>query len=904
MPADRGRFGHLIYTSFDDGSGTGGGWQVKDVSGGIDSAEREILTGWVKTRFDLLPALDRYPTPADVDGRQRRLMYAKVSCGAAYWHTVEAGTDGSGRPGNVFAHVVLDREIASAEPPFRPIELWMSPTWLIPYGPVNTRSATVDSVELPALGGAVTRDRVIDFLLDASVFRLGTFQVLLDAVAHSWDGGPPVVLLVEDSASTVLWIGAVAYFMSPGTSRSFSWSTHDRADAISESIRRKIHLTIAPNSERDALTGRGDIVLLDDTDDPTLGVLDGDPHVTQAGTSVVVTPWSMLAQAVLIDHSTAILALGSQDSIAIEAGDTALSPMWPLAMAVASMPGMDDVKKEAARIISEQRPAALAPGSRLALVSDQVDEESAPKTTPEAVAALRRAQSRSLSVSTPLSYVVRLAIVDADWLITHRVGEIGAEFTGRAPAALSAVIRTVVQGYIDAAQDKFTKHVAQAVRILRTADLLVVTKCDAAVDVDLIDLLCNAFETIVAEFSDPVSATKIIETVGGLDERTLRLVVRPILATSAAAQQLPFGYRFGEVVLRWAFPINPKLPVLRSIAAATDAPDLRHDVALFSELLYGMFVRSWKAENGNFSTHNLGDLALWGVLNDVRETGAASRLDDVRTLCRLNTLSFDDVDVLFSRFGTAVPPEAAHFAVVHEKDPPLLASVLAQLTAAGRRMVAEPDAFTSQDRATVSWASLRGVAVWTDLKPEELNELVDKHFDVIAADLGSKKTGKAIAPVEMASDVLRNLAVLFYIAQSRGLDVSAVPAVARDNLRTALASQSTVLSGLIAAGVVDVARLAARSFMDYAEQQSNRLEPHRSHEDDVIADLARRRLYTGPLDWGSLRDAMWPIVRELSAAEAEMIFKSYGRYVEEWVARFELRTPPDMSRPAFRIEEQ
>ena len=219
-------------------------------------------------------------------------------------------------------------------------------------------------------------------------------------------------------------------------------------------------------------------------------------------------------------------------------------------------------------------------------------------------------------------------------------------------------------------------------------------------------------------------------------------------------------------------------------------------------------------------------------------------------------------------------------------------------------MVADPNAFTSQDRATVSWAALRGVGAWTDLRPDELDELVDRHFDVIVADLGGTTTRKPAAPVEMAPDVLRNLAVLFYIAQSRGRDVSAVPAVDRGKLQTEIGTQSTIVGGLIAAGVVDVAGIAARSFLNYAEQQSNPGGPLRSNEDDVIADLARRRLYTGPLDWQSLRDAMWPIIRELSAAEAEIIFESYGRYVEAWVARFELRNLSDMSRPAFRIEQQ
>ncbi|OZF02834.1 hypothetical protein CH302_04375 [Rhodococcus sp. 15-2388-1-1a] len=904
MTADRGRFAHLIYTSFDDGSGTGGGWQVKDVSGGIDSAEREVLTAWVATRFDLVPALDRYPTPADIDNRQRRLMYAKVSGGAAYWHTVEAGTDGSGRPGNVFAHVVLDREIDAPEPPFRPIEVWRSPSWLMPYGPVNTRAATVESAELPEFGDVVTRDRVIDFLLDASVFRQNTLQVLLDAVVHSWDGGAPVVLLVENSASAALWIGAVEYLMSPGTSRHLSWSTHDRADAVSESIRRKIHLTVAPGSERDALTGRGDIVLLDETDDPTLGVLDAEPHMTQAGTAVVVTPWSMLAQAVLIDHSTALLALGMQDSIAIEAGDSGLSPMWPLAMAVASMPGMEDVRKEAARVISEQRPIALAPGSRLALVSDQVDEESAPKSTAEAVAGLRRAQSHSRPASVALSYVVRLAIIDKEWLANNRASEIGAVFSGPTPGALSATVQTVLHGYIEAAQDKFTKKVDQAVHILRIADLLVVTNCDVAVDVDVVDLLCNALETVVAKFSDPLSGSRIIQLAGGLDERTLHLVVRPTLTTSPVAQQLPFGHRFDEAVLRWVFPSYPKIPFLRKIAEAKDEPEFRDDVALFSELVYGTVIAQWHPERGKSNLREFADLALWGILNDARETGATERADEIRTLCRLDTLSFDDLDVLFSRFGTAIPPEAALFAIVSENDSGCLGTVLAQLAAAGHRMISDYKAFNAQDRAAVSWGALRGVGSWTELRRDELGQLVDEHFDVVMADFGGENAKTPTAPVEMASDVLRKLAVLFYVAQSRGRDVSAVPAVVKEKLRTAFDTQSGLLSALIENGVVDVAGIAARSFLDYADQQSNREQPRRSREDDIIADLVRRQLYSGPSDWESLRDAMWPTIREFSAVEVEIIFASYRRYVEEWLAQFDLRTRPDLSWPAFRTELQ
>lgn len=150
-----------------------------------------------------------------------------------YWHTVPAGADASGRPGNVFAHSMIDRSSASSI--VRPIERWGSPDWLTPYGADEVAASTIDGTE-PAPSGLASRDAVLDFLLEPTTWRIGTFSVLLDAVGRALAGGPVVVLGCQDTDRAAHWIAAVSHFMSPGTARRFSWSTFDRLHAVDDAL--------------------------------------------------------------------------------------------------------------------------------------------------------------------------------------------------------------------------------------------------------------------------------------------------------------------------------------------------------------------------------------------------------------------------------------------------------------------------------------------------------------------------------------------------------------------------------------------------------------------------------------------------------------------------------------------
>ena len=66
------RYGQLLYTSFDDGSGVGGGWQVKSESGALSGEERQQLTARVATGFDVGPGLPQFPTPDQIAARPAR----------------------------------------------------------------------------------------------------------------------------------------------------------------------------------------------------------------------------------------------------------------------------------------------------------------------------------------------------------------------------------------------------------------------------------------------------------------------------------------------------------------------------------------------------------------------------------------------------------------------------------------------------------------------------------------------------------------------------------------------------------------------------------------------------------------------------------------------------------------
>src|ERR1700761_4988688 len=124
------RFSQLAYTSFDRPGGAGG-WQIKQSSADLSPEETQRLVSGVRTAFRPVEPLPDYPTPQQLEAFPRRLAYRRWARrdggGSGYWHTAPAGADSTGRPGNVFAHVLLDRAPDTA-PRLRPIQRWRAPS--------------------------------------------------------------------------------------------------------------------------------------------------------------------------------------------------------------------------------------------------------------------------------------------------------------------------------------------------------------------------------------------------------------------------------------------------------------------------------------------------------------------------------------------------------------------------------------------------------------------------------------------------------------------------------------------------------------------------------------------------------------------------------------------------------
>lgn len=342
------RYGQLSYTCF-DAADTAGGWQVKETNGNITADEARLLVGGVHTTLNPAGPVPRYPTLQQLRTLPRRLAYRRINANTAvYWHTAPAGRDSTGRPGNIFAHIVLDRDAARPGTSRRPIQLWGSPGWLTPYGDHAVAGATLPG-EVPPAGGAITADRAVQFCCDTVTWRLGTLCGLLDAIAAGLGGGPAVVLGTETADIAAQWIGAVSFLMSPGTAGRLNFSTFDRAAELACAPPVGQHLVAVPRSDLGGVPPG--VVVIDAADTMSVGALHGQPHRTAGGQNIEVTEWSAMTQVVLSDPESAALLLADIDEISSRVVDIDLPPWLPMAMAVAGRRRWADAAAEARSVL-------------------------------------------------------------------------------------------------------------------------------------------------------------------------------------------------------------------------------------------------------------------------------------------------------------------------------------------------------------------------------------------------------------------------------------------------------------------------------------------------------------------------------------------------------------------------
>ncbi|WP_193045212.1 GAP1-N2 domain-containing protein [Mycolicibacterium baixiangningiae] len=483
------RYGQLTYTSFDTATHTGG-WQVKETSADLTPDEVHALTSGVRTVFRPAQPLPTYPTPEQLEHGPRRLAYGRLDRQrAGYWHTVPAGSDSTGRPGNVFAHALLDR--AAGERSHRPIEWWRSDGWLCPYGPLAVAAAALPG-EPPTPGAVVTKDSVVRFALDPGAWRLATLFGLLDAVAGALDGGPPVVLGVESADSAAQWIGLVSFLMSAGTAAGLNFSTFDRADQLTLARQSMQHLTAVPVDDLEYLPD--DVVAISEHATLSLGELDREPHRTADGQAITVTPWSAMAQVVLLDAESARSVLDDIDHYAAEVADAGLHPAWPLAMSVAHRDTFADALTEAHAVIAAHSPRA-AGDSVVARTIAEVMRGAVGTSTADAWKAVQDTPDGPAADLATVSYLCR-AVADSEWL--NRPGLIPARARRFERHSAPRELRDALDPALAAARAD------GPLRVARLADLLL--RC--GVDDDrVLDALSHE---VVPGLTDPQAAPALV----------------------------------------------------------------------------------------------------------------------------------------------------------------------------------------------------------------------------------------------------------------------------------------------------------------------------------------------------------------------------------------------------------
>lgn len=450
------RYGQLAYTSF-DAAGSVGGWQVKETRGDLTPTETQALMAGVHTVFRPVDPTPDYPTPEQLEQGPRRLAYRHLGAAAAYWHTFPAGSDSTGRPGNVFAHALLDRA-PDTHPRYRAIERWRSPHWLQPYGAAAVARAELPVV-LPELGSAVTKDSVVAFALDTATWRLATLFALLDAVAAALAGGAPVVLGVHSPDAAAQWIGLVSFLMSPGTAAGLSFSTFDRAEQVGP--RNGQVLSAVPIEDVTAV--EPGMVVISESETVSLGELGGDPHRTAGGHRIEVTRWSAMAQVVLLDVASARRVLDDIDTLSAQVRDDGLHPAWPMAMAVAGHPEFADAQVEAHEVIAAHSPPGALVGSQAAHVIADVLAAAVGDTTAEAWRAVHELSDGAGAAHADATYFAR-AIADDAWMAQNAPIPLGPRtFHGKPiPSALRTAIGPALERGRAQGPD----------RLLRVVDLL------------------------------------------------------------------------------------------------------------------------------------------------------------------------------------------------------------------------------------------------------------------------------------------------------------------------------------------------------------------------------------------------------------------------------------------------
>ncbi|MEP9395099.1 MULTISPECIES: GAP1-N2 domain-containing protein [Gordonia] len=856
----RSRSAQLIYTSFDDGAGRGG-WQVKQIAGDLDDTERDALVGRVVTRFDLEPRLPDFPTAEQIAARPARLSYGRVEGLGAFWHTVAAGPDASGRPGNVFAHMAVDRATPT-DMTYRPIALWGSPDWLRPYGPAEVAAAALPGAELPQANPAMSARAAIDFLTDLHTDRQGVFRVLLDAVVEALATSSSVVLLTRSHEESASWIAAVSHFLPLAATHRLSWTTHDRSDQVAIDIDRGHHLIAVPADSVDERTRFPGAIVIDAAEIPGLA-MPGESHRVARG-EVEASALSSFVEGILEDPDVALAVLDRRDRVAADVTDPAMVPAWPLAVAVAEHPQLAEFHDDALHVVAFEAPAGV---EQIAWAGELLGRAYArhPLTPADTFHPLQRLVRQRQDTAVAATRFLTAVLHDQQWLENqplNTIPSVGSVDLG----ALREVISERIGHFVASTESDPVRHAALIIRL--TVILYRLGRRDAGFTGVLADLT-RAWEAI--DISIVWSGHRPANLQ---DTKAISPVIRAELLRPALLRwPREVLERFDGPAWAWFYDDGSGAPL--PPPANPSAADLTlYPIAVASTLQGSALPMSPDQRRAAVTE------AVEFALSDPELDDAACR-DLTDTLISRHRPDAASMLAWAAREPNRTSPAMLHAAVFYE--PPDM-GLLADL-AHGQNADDDPGL-----RALVAASRLRLAA----RDPRQWPQTPALFDDEVAACLADP-TGW---DYRLAEDLVTMLYAGIVAAQSRRVSFATDPTVTARLTNQPPRSPGGLESTLrIVAqrGFLDLGWVAARSFV--ARFDSLRPEPvilDRLHRDgtrwsDRLLEWAlEENRYPGPTTPIELRDAAWPIVATGTAADAQDFFDEYESRAKDWAKALHL----------------
>ncbi|WP_349826636.1 hypothetical protein [Brevibacterium litoralis] len=364
-----GRWTQLTYASFDSGSGSSGGWQVKDVTGDPDGSAVEALRREVVTSFDHHGKVPDFPSAAEIAALPRRFAYRPLPGGesAVLVHAVMAGNDSTGRPGNIYSHVARVDEPTGT---WRPTDLWRSPVFATPYG-VRSVLATEIGPDPTDHPGVVPGDQGEGAGVPAAYQRMkdpsrhDLLAALLDGLQQAVRTGVPVVLACDDQDAAADLLGTALTLTSPRVARRIGFSLYERASALPRLVGSGLHLVVVPEAEAGAAA-----------EDGRFTVLTRESGSSAAGTG----SWARTFRGLVVDLGVlweVVWRLLTEDTTLAAEDLDGLDPAWPMAMSVRRSPVSGDVRDLVGATVRESAPpSAEASRDHSALLGAAIAEVS------------------------------------------------------------------------------------------------------------------------------------------------------------------------------------------------------------------------------------------------------------------------------------------------------------------------------------------------------------------------------------------------------------------------------------------------------------------------------------------------------------------------------------------------